>query len=147
MSRVPDDKTEVAAREAEPPFALALDVGTSSVRAAFYDARAREVSGTDARLARGFCTTADGGSEADAEESVGAVARLLDEALARAPSGVSARAGSLAVSCFWHSLVGLSRGGHAATPGGTTRAGPGSGAGRVPAAAGSPMRRWPGRTH
>ena len=116
--RVPDAQTEaaVAAREAEPPFALALDVGTSSVRAAFYDARAREVSGTAARLARAFCTTADGGSEADAEESVRAVFGLIDRTLARAPSEVSARAARLAVSCFWHSLVGLSREGRAVTP-------------------------------
>jgi gluconokinase len=116
--RVTGEETEATAppREAEPPFVLALDVGTSGVRAAFYDARGREVGGTEARLARAFCTTADGGSEADAEESVAEVARLLDEALGRAPSEVSARADALAVSCFWHSLVGVSRAGRAVTP-------------------------------
>ncbi|HEV3470126.1 MAG TPA: gluconokinase [Pyrinomonadaceae bacterium] len=115
---MPDEETEavVAAGAAEPPFVLALDVGTSGVRAAFYDSRAREVCGTAARAARAFCTTADGGSEADAEESVEAVARLMDEALARAPSEVSARAASLVVSCFWHSLVGVSTAGRALTP-------------------------------
>lgn len=108
--------TLTAAAGAEPPFVLALDVGTSSVRAALYDARAREVLGTQARLARGFCTTAGGGSEADAESSVGAVLGVLDEAVGRAPAGLLSRVNWLAVSCFWHSLVGLDRGGRAVTP-------------------------------
>lgn len=115
---VPDEETEGAtpAGGAEPPFVLALDIGTSSVRAAVYDARAREVSGTGSRLARGFCTTADGGAEADAEESIAAVARVVDEALARSPREISSRVSSLAVACFWHSLVGVSREGRAVTP-------------------------------
>jgi gluconokinase len=113
---VPDDNSceTVAPREAQPPFVLALDVGTSSVRAALYDSAAREVANTQSRLARRFCTTADGGAEVDAEESVNAVLQVINGCLARVSS--ISRIDALAVSCFWHSLVGVDASGRALTP-------------------------------
>src|SRR5687767_9892947 len=107
MTRVPHDNSDEAAEplDAQPPFVLALDVGTSSVRAALYDAAALEVAGTQARLMRGFCTTADGGAQVEAEESVADVLRVVAESLALIPTQLASRIESLAVSCFWHSLV------------------------------------------
>ncbi|HYH84208.1 MAG TPA: gluconokinase [Pyrinomonadaceae bacterium] len=118
MSRVPHDNSDEAAEpcDAQPPFVLALDVGTSSVRAALYDSAAREVAGTQARFSRGFCTTADGGAQVDAEESVEEVLRVVAESLALVPALLAPKIESLAVSCFWHSLVGVGAGGHALTP-------------------------------
>ncbi len=98
---------EVAAGDAARPFVLALDVGTSSVRACVFDARAREVVGTAARAARQFETTPEGGDERDADELVEMLARAVDDALARAPAEVSARVEAVAVACFWHGLVGV----------------------------------------
>ncbi|MBA3240693.1 MAG: gluconokinase, partial [Acidobacteria bacterium] len=75
------------------------------------------IKGTRARIIRSFCTTADGGAEADAEASLSAVLSVIDEALARVPSGVAAaHVSALAVACFWHSLVGVDAEGRALTP-------------------------------
>jgi gluconokinase len=118
MARVPHNNLDEAVQplEAQPPFVLALDVGTSSVRAALYDSAAREVAGTQARFAHGFCTTADGGAQVDAEESVTNVMRIVAESLALVTAQLASRIESLAVSCFWHSLVGVGAGGRALTP-------------------------------
>src|SRR5205085_10550107 len=62
---------------------LALDVGTSSVRAAFYDEHGDEVAGTEVRCPRGFNTTEDGGAELDAEQAVEQAVRAIDKTLAQ----------------------------------------------------------------
>ena len=112
---MPDETADATpARDAQRPFVLALDIGTSSVRAALYDARAREVEGTQSRLARRFRATSDGGAQTGAEEAAGEVLRVIASALARAPSVSTIDA--LAVSCFWHSLVGVDEAGRALTP-------------------------------
>lgn len=118
-TEVADDQqaaSEVSPRQAEPPLVLALDAGTSSVRAALYDRHAREVGGTRVRAAGFFRTTAGGGAEADAEEALALVARVIDEAAARAGQELLSRVGAVAVACFWHSLVGTDAAGEAVTP-------------------------------
>ncbi len=111
-----DDREEVSPRDSQQPFVLALDVGSSSARAIFYDAQARAITGTLARVERGFVTTADGGSEMDAEEALAGVTRVLDEALQCAPPEIISHTKAVAVSCFWHSLVGVDAEGRALTP-------------------------------
>jgi gluconokinase len=71
---------------------LALDAGTSSVRARLYDERAREIGG----VARRGYEPRDG-RELDADELVAACKAVLDEA----------REGGepVAISSFWHSLL------------------------------------------
>ena len=103
------------AHDARAPFVLALDIGTSSVRASIYDAAGDEVAGTQARIARDFLTTADGGAELDAEAALAETARVVDETLARA-AAMDVRLAAIGVSCFWHSLVGVDEGGRALTP-------------------------------
>lgn len=95
---------------------LALDVGTSSARAAVYDSSAREIDGTQARRAVSFSMNADGGAELDADEAVENVARVVDEALARMPRELASQIEVVAVSCFWHSLVGVDARERALTP-------------------------------
>ena len=50
-------------------FILALDIGTSSVRAAIYDLNAEPVPHMSVKIERGLRATADGGSEIDADEA------------------------------------------------------------------------------
>ena len=90
---------------------LALDVGTSSVRAIGYDAAGRALPGADARVGYEPATTSDGGSEIDAEELVAATASVVDRCLAAAPGPPGAVAGSV----FWHSLLALDAGGRPLT--------------------------------
>ncbi len=97
------------------PFVLALDIGTSSIRAALFDERGRELDATESRLVRSLSTTIEGGAEDDAESSIEQVARTIDEALART-TDPHTRIDVVAVSCFWHSLVGTDRAGQPLTP-------------------------------
>ena len=64
---------------------LALDVGTSSIRAIGYDALGRSLPGAGARVGCEPITTTDGGSELDPEELVAATASAIDRCLAAAP--------------------------------------------------------------
>jgi gluconokinase len=94
---------------------LALDIGTSSVRGALYDSEGNEIEGTQAGVKRTLCTTHDGGAEMDAAEAVEQTARTIDAVLAHSVV-LAARIEAVAVSCFWHSLVGLDSEGCAVTP-------------------------------
>jgi gluconokinase len=82
---------------------LALDVGTSSIRAIGYDAQGRPLPGADARVGCEPTTTADGGSELDPEALVAATASAIDRCLAAAPGAPAA----VGASVFWHSLLAL----------------------------------------
>lgn len=97
------------------PLVLALDISTSSVRAALYDASGREVPRAEAQLSRALRTTADGGAEINAREAVEQVVVTIDALLSKREAR-AARIELVAVSCFWHSLVGVDREGRAATP-------------------------------
>ena len=99
----------------QTPHVLALDVGTSSVRGALYDFDGNEIEGTQAHLKRTLCTTGDGGAELDATEAIAQLERTIDATLARSAQ-LTARIEMVAVSCFWHSLVGVDAGGRAVTP-------------------------------
>ena len=94
---------------------LVLDIGTSSVRGALYDGRGELLEQTQARVIRSLCTTADGGAELNAEEAIEQVARTIDAVLERAAS-LQTPIEAVAVSCFWHSLLGVDSKGSAVTP-------------------------------
>lgn len=108
-----EDAGEIIEEEARAPLVLGIDVGTSSVRAALYDGRGREVAATQFRLARRFSTTRDGGAEDDAESIFAQVESVVDSVLARTRVP---RIEAVAVACFWHSLVGVDGEGRALTP-------------------------------
>jgi gluconokinase len=95
---------------------LALDIGTSSVRAAMFDSLGNEIAGTEARVTRALRTTFDGGAELESREAIEQVTRVIDAVLALAPVASGANIETVAVSCFWHSLVGVDRAGRAVTP-------------------------------
>jgi len=89
---------------------LALDLGTSSVRAALFDARGKRVPGTMAQRVYLLKTTASGGAELDPFE----VLRQTKACLKNAIDGWKISA--VGVSCFWHSLLGVDAEGNPLTP-------------------------------
>lgn len=92
---------------------LALDIGSSGVRAAFFDHGGNLLPRTLVTIDRTLTATASGGSEIDAEIAFRQVAKAVDAVLARAPKGEITHAAS---SCFWHSLVGVDEKGRPTTP-------------------------------
>jgi gluconokinase len=85
---------------------MALDIGTSSARAACFDAEARPLPGAEGRVAYTAHAAPDGAVVLDPDALVEAVAKAVDSALA----GAGARAGEIAgvgASVFWHSLLAL----------------------------------------
>ncbi len=85
---------------------LALDIGTSSVRAALYDDRGIVLPQTMVKNERSLSVTDDGGAEIDADEAFLQVAAAIDDVLAKAEK-IKGAVTYVATSCFWHSLVGV----------------------------------------
>jgi gluconokinase len=106
---------EVALADARAPLVLALDVGTSSVRAIVYDAAGQIVQGAAARGVVPPCATPDGGVEVDADALVGCVGAVIDVVARQAPEALGA-ARAVGCSTFWHSLLGVDADGLAITP-------------------------------
>src|SRR5215217_6108825 len=96
----------VSPAAAEAPLVLALDMGTSSMRALLFDRHGRQVEGADAQRRYDLRTTPDGGAEADAAELFDLLLGCIDGALRGAGDRVAA-IGAVGSSCFWHSLLGL----------------------------------------
>ena len=92
---------------------LALDVGTSSARAALYDESGVPVPRRFHRVAYESTITADGGVEHDPNVVLAAVATCLDAVLTG--PGLPDVAG-VGVATFWHGLLGFDATGHAVTP-------------------------------
>ncbi|HEU5319226.1 MAG TPA: FGGY family carbohydrate kinase, partial [Methylomirabilota bacterium] len=92
---------------------VALDVGTSSARAALYDGAGRPVDGAFHQARYAPRTTPDGGVEHDADALLAAVVACLDGLHAghRLPA-----VDAVGVTTFWHGLLGFDAGGHPATP-------------------------------
>lgn len=101
--------------DAKTPFTLAIDAGTSSVRALVFDARGIPVEGAEAQIPYRIETTADGGATFPAPELYDLTVETIDqlvEAFGEAASEITA-AGT---TSFWHSLLGLGADGAPCTP-------------------------------
>ncbi len=90
----------------EQPLILALDIGTSSVRAAIYDVAANPIPRAFAKIERSLVVTADGGAEIDADEAFAQVVAAIDAVLAKTRK-LKAEIEYVAACSFWHSLVGV----------------------------------------
>lgn len=94
---------------------LTLDIGTSSVRAQLYDARARAVPAIDARIETVVRTTADGGAEFDADALVEAVVSCIDTVLMLAGPDAQ-RIAAVASATLVGNVLGIGPDGRVATP-------------------------------
>lgn len=97
------------------PLVLALDIGTSSVRALLFDQAGRPVGGLVAERTHAPRITPDGGAEFDPAVLLDRTAAVIDEALTAAGS----RAGDLravGLSTFWHGLLGADAADRPVTP-------------------------------
>ncbi|MEP6945606.1 MAG: gluconokinase [Acidobacteriota bacterium] len=99
----------------EQPLILALDIGTSSVRASFYDMAAQPLARGHAKIERSLTVTDDGGSEIDADAAGSQVAAAIDSLLEKT-SRSKREIKYAAASTFWHSLLGVDESGKPTTP-------------------------------
>lgn len=91
---------------------LALDLGTSSVRALVTDGQARPLPDAAARRRVELRVAADGQGDLDADAIVDAISACIDELH---EGGHLGGVGLAAVSCFWHSLLGVDQAGRPVT--------------------------------
>jgi len=82
---------------------LALDIGTSSVRASLYGEDGAPVPGGAARVPHQVAYHHDGGVETDPDALLCRVDQAVAECLRASPGPVAA----VGASCFWHSLMGV----------------------------------------
>src|SRR5438309_1403233 len=91
---------------AEPPLALALDVGSSSVRAMVFDRLGRDVDGMHARRPYTMHTTAGGGVEVAAVALIALVEQSIDE-LVELAGPLAKDIATVGTSTFWHSVLAI----------------------------------------
>jgi len=94
---------------------LALDIGTSSVRAMLFDAAGNTQPHMQGQIPYKLTTSGEGESSVDADMLVELAARAIDQALAAA-GPLAAHIAAVATSTFWHSLVAVDADGKALTP-------------------------------
>ena len=90
-----------------------MDVGTSSVRAAFYDFEGRLLPETLVKNERALTPTGDGGAEIDGETALKQVVATIDETVRQIDR--RDRIEYVASSAFWHSLMGVDSRGNPTT--------------------------------
>jgi gluconokinase len=95
-----------------PPFMLALDIGTSSVRAILYDCRGA-ITDHMAQVTYDMDTSQDGGAYIDADWLLAVVATTLDQFFTEADRP---QISGVAVTTFWHNILGVGSAGQAVTP-------------------------------
>jgi gluconokinase len=103
----------VGARESEGGRILSIDVGSSSVRAELFDGSGDRIEGREVKLDYEFDYTPDGGAIQDAEELLDLVVLAVDGVLSGAGD---TEISGVAMSTFWHSVLGLDREGRPTTP-------------------------------
>ncbi|CAN5581654.1 gluconokinase [soil metagenome] len=92
------------------PRVLALDIGTSSVRASVYDRTL--IAHRTIQVRYRWRVAADGTVEADPQRLLGHLQQAIDAALADEPVAIEA----VGIAAFWHSLMGVNAGGRPLTP-------------------------------
>jgi len=99
----------------DSPVVLSLDIGTSGIRAALFDGRGEKLESLIDTPSSGIYPELSIGLDTDADVLVGLVGNSLNLALERVPLLVS-RVDYVAISCFWHSLLGVDSAGNPLTP-------------------------------
>lgn len=97
-------------------YVVALDVGSSSVRAILHDQRARPIPGAEIHIPHAPHVQQDGTAELDADTLVALVSRAISGVLTLAGPARAKRIVAVGVSTFWHGLVVADEAAHALTP-------------------------------
>src|SRR5256885_3949631 len=99
----------VTIKKAQPPLVLALDVGTTSVRAELYDRKARDVRAGNASAGTPLTTTSDGAATLDPEKLLDVTLGVIDEVMQAAEAGLRPHMNvdGVPISTFWHSFLGI----------------------------------------
>ena len=97
------------------PCVLSIDIGTSSIRSCLIDATGAIADNTLFAIEHSPTTTPDGGSELDPEEAFTKVCAVIDKSLSAARE-YSVLPAAVAMTSFWHSLMGIDHRGKAITP-------------------------------
>jgi gluconokinase len=106
-------------RHPSSPLVLAIDIGTSSLRTALFDARAGRIVRTTAQQAYPLRVTPDGGAELSPQTLRQTFLRCLTQTLRSYRADRSLRSRpiiAVGTSCFWHSLLGTDETGRVLTP-------------------------------
>lgn len=107
--------SSVSSTSAEPPIVLAVDIGSSSVRATLFDRLGQAVEGTQAAEAYAFEAGEPGAAEADAEALLGRILRCVDGALAQAGAWAD-RIQGVGISTFVTNILGVGEDDRPVTP-------------------------------
>jgi gluconokinase len=105
--------------EAKRPLVLALDVGTSSVRAVLYDSSGHQIEEIEGRTHYQMTATQDGGVEINADQLVEIICATIDECLQQAKlhlPDINSCIYAAGYSNFWHAMLGVDAAGRAITP-------------------------------
>ncbi len=97
------------------PYILALDIGTSSVRALLFDSTGTAVPHVLAQHTYTLTTSSDGEVSVDAGMLVDLVSKTIDETLVAA-GPLASQIGAVATDTFWHSLLGVDSSGRPVMP-------------------------------
>ncbi len=111
--------TRSLSREQSSALILAIDIGTSSLRTALFDAHGRRFLRTTAQEAYSLRVTPDGGAEMSPQTLRRTFLQCLAKTLRvhRADRTLRLRPIiAVGTSCFWHSLLGVDENGRALTP-------------------------------
>jgi len=90
----------------EKPLVLALDIGSSSARAALVDARGRRLTKSLIHVAYEHDTVESSHGSLDPQELTRSVEDLIDQIVQLADS-LNIEIAGVGISTFWHSLIGL----------------------------------------
>jgi gluconokinase len=101
--------------QAEPPFILTIDAGTSSARALLYDGRGRAVEGVAAQERYTIYSGPDGAVEDDPDAALERIWRCVDDALAQAGS-LSRQIRGVAVDTLVSNILAIDSAGRPLTP-------------------------------
>src|SRR6516162_8618905 len=108
-------RASAANAKPEPPYILALDVGTSSTRALVFDATGSALPNILSQRTYKLTLSNEGEVSVDPDALVAVVAQTIDDVLAMA--GPPAKhIGAVAIDTFWHGLMGVDAGNHPLTP-------------------------------
>ncbi|MDA1278949.1 MAG: gluconokinase [Chloroflexi bacterium] len=99
----------------ESPFVLAVDIGSSSVKAGLFDARARSVSGVEVSVPHSQTVASDGTSEEDADQIRYAVEQAIDRVLEKA-GDLGAEISGVGFDCMASTVLGVDVEGGPVTP-------------------------------